>query len=403
MTSSVRRLRLMLLCLLGLLATVPLINWIVNPYGVWRIAVVDRVYRVTQPQPFTNEAAERVTSAYRVRVEEPTTVLVGSSRVLLGMPIEPGGQDGFLNASLSGASLAEIAAVLRLATANPRLQRVIWGVDFYAFEEKFIGFRQPETRMRLEGDEGRLMLMRIKETLLSMQALADSRRVLSRVIGGRDKLPLPVPVPWPEQVIKENLEDPAQHGLDQADAEELKRHLADWIFNYSDYQLSDTQLSLFRTAMATLQQARIDVILFVPPLSHCELEVIEQAGQWDTFQRWKRQLVPTAPYWDFSGYEKLDRVDSFFVNVAHFKPAVGHVILRKLLGQGCEQCGKMAQIIGDAGVWADMATVDAYLTRQEEIRRASRHRNDACTKMVEEMLRSRTANVARPSAEALGR
>ena len=112
---------------------------------------------------------------------------MGSSRVVVGMYIEQGMEDGVFNASMSGASLAEIAAILRLATANPDLKRVIWGVDFYAFDERFAGFRHPETRLRLEGGERQVMALRISETLLSMRALEDSRRALMRAMGGRKK------------------------------------------------------------------------------------------------------------------------------------------------------------------------------------------------------------------------
>ena len=45
---SVRRLRLMLLCLAGFLAAVAAINWIVNPYGAWRSTVIDPAHRVTR-------------------------------------------------------------------------------------------------------------------------------------------------------------------------------------------------------------------------------------------------------------------------------------------------------------------------------------------------------------------
>ena len=69
----------------------------------WRSTVIDPAYRVTGGP--RNEAGERVTTAYRIRAERPTTLLVGSSRVIVGMYIEHGAQDGFFNASMSGASL----------------------------------------------------------------------------------------------------------------------------------------------------------------------------------------------------------------------------------------------------------------------------------------------------------
>ena len=161
-----RRLRLMLACLAGFLTAVAAINWIVNPYGAWRPALIDPSHRVDGAA--RGEAGERVTTAYRIRADRPATVLVGSSRVVAGMYIERGARDGVLNAAMSGASLAEVRAILRLAAANPRLERVIWGVDFYAFDARFAGFRHPDTRIRLEGTEWEVAGMRIKETLLSL-------------------------------------------------------------------------------------------------------------------------------------------------------------------------------------------------------------------------------------------
>src|SRR5262249_3418890 len=62
------------------------INWTVNPYGAWRTDVVHPLHR---PSRITEtEVGERVVTAYRIRAERPTTLLVGSSRVLNGMPVE---------------------------------------------------------------------------------------------------------------------------------------------------------------------------------------------------------------------------------------------------------------------------------------------------------------------------
>ena len=393
MTDSVRRLCLMLLCLAGFLAAVATVNWIVNPYGAWRSAVIDPAHRFSEAT--RNEASERVTTGYRIRVEQPTNLLVGSSRVVVGMYIERGARDGVFNASMSGASLAEIAAVLRLATANSRLKRVIWGVDFYAFDERFIGFRHPETRVRLEGDERQLMMMRIKETLLSVQALDDSRKVVRRAARGQRPGPFGGPVPWPEDVIRTRLADPGRPGLALADDASLKAQVVNWVGNYSDYRPSDSLQHLFRGAVSGVRAAGIEAVLFVPPLSRCELEVIDQTGSWGAFQTWKRQLLETGPYWDFSGYGKLEGMEALFLDVPHVWPAVGHVMLREFLGQGCGQCGEVARLVREAGVWVDAATIDAYLARQETLRTAARSRRDRCAKVVEEMLRAATSTAGK--------
>jgi hypothetical protein len=66
---------------------------------------------------------------------------------------------------------------------------------------------------------------------------------------------------------------------------------------------------------------------------------------------------------------------------------VGQVILRRLLGLDCSDCGETARTIWDAGVWVDATTVDAYLARQDATRAAMRNRNTRCAKVVEEMLK----------------
>jgi hypothetical protein len=80
-------------------------------------------------------------------------------------------------------------------------------------------------------------------------------------------------------------------------------------------------------------------------------------------------------------------MDSLFFDVAHFWPAVGHVMLRGFLGRGCEQCGDEAAIVRAAGVLVDGATVDAHLARQEARRSAARSEDHRCTRLVDEMLR----------------
>jgi len=384
----------MLVCLAGVLVSVVAINWIVNPYGVWRTTVIDRAYRLTDAA--ADEGRERLTTPYRIRTEQPSTLLVGSSRVLWGMFVAQSGHETLFNASLAGATLAELAILLRLATENPRLRRVIWGIDFYAFDERSVEFPHLETRRRLEVDEQHVLALQMRETLFTMRALRDSSRVLARAARGHKPESLAKPVPWPEHLIKERLTSLSRRGLAQGKKAKIKRQLQNWIDSYVDYRLSRRQITLFQEMVADLRRTGLEVILFVPPLSNCELETIDQAGQWDTFQRWKRRLLGVGPYWDFSGYGKLDLSPELFADVAHFKPEVGQVILRRLLGMDCAGCGDRARTIWDAGVWVNTTTVNAYLASQEATRTAIRPQDASCAKVVEGMLGALATSTSRP-------
>jgi hypothetical protein len=381
----------MLACLAGVLTVTVTTNWVVNPYGVWPTTVVPRAYRLTGAG--ADELGERLTTPYRLRVEQPVTLLVGSSRVLKGMVVDQSGHEAFLNAGLSGATLTELAGVLRLATVNPHLQHVIWGVEFYAFDEKYVPY-DPQTRRRLEANARRALTMRITETLFNMEAFRDSRRVLWKAARRQKPGSLTDPVPWTEDLIKERFARVSQQGLIETNEATIRRQLSNWIVSYVDYRPSPRQFSLFQETVVDLRGTGRDVILFVPPLSDCELETIDQSGGWDAFQRWKRDLLKVGPYWDYSGYGKLDLLPQLFTDVPHFKPAVGQVILRRALGLDCAGCGEKAKIIWDAGVWVDPTTVDAYLAGQEAARAAVRPRNTRCTQVVERMLAARAASTS---------
>jgi hypothetical protein len=307
------------------------------------------------------------------------------------MPIDGGYRDGILNAALPGGSLAEIAAILRLAVANPRLRHVIWGVDFFSFDEKYLSAGDPDTLMRLEPRRWSMRtLVSIQETLLSAQALDESGKILLRAMQAFTSLrPIPPapPAAWPERLIRERLDDPSQAGLGTLDDRGLKSVLAAWVAHYQGYRPSAAQLAVFRETVARTQEAGRKLTLFIPPLSTCELETIDQTGRWEAFQRWKRELVDVAPYWDFANYGKLERTEYLFQDIFHMKPAVGHVILRQMLALDCGGCGPVAEMIRRTAVWVDGATVGRHLAAQEALRMTQTSRASRCGRAVGNLLR----------------
>src|SRR5216684_6290733 len=151
-----RRLRLMAVALIAFFSAVVGVNYLANPYGAWRPRIFGDIYRLVDN--------ERLVIPYLLRTARPEILLVGSSRVMIGMEIEQGIRGGVMNAALSGATLQEIAKVVDRALRNPQLKRVIWGLDFFAFDENR-SFSDPETCARLDGNLGPTIM----ETLLSLE------------------------------------------------------------------------------------------------------------------------------------------------------------------------------------------------------------------------------------------
>jgi hypothetical protein len=258
---------------------------------------------------------------------------------------------------------------------------VIWGVDFYAFDERFVGFRHPETRVGLEGDERQMMAMLIKETLLSLQAFDDRRKVIRRAARGHTPGLYAVPMPWPEETIRARLADPGRPGLAQTDDASLRAQLVNWVGNYSEYRPSAAPGDYFCRTVAGVRVAGST------SSCSCRCSAAASSRSWTrraagaAFQTWKRQILDAGPYWDFSGFGKLDAMESLFLEAAHFWPAVGHTMLRQFLGLGCGPCGATAETIRAAGVGMDRSTVDAHLGRQETARTAVQRQGNRCARV----------------------
>lgn len=379
----------MVLYLSAFVAAVAAFNGLANPYGAWPVSMIDPIYH--------RGGEGRVGTPYRLRIEHPTIVLVGSSRVMIGMRIEQGSRDGVLNAGLPAAKLDEVVAVVEVALENPNLKRLVWGVDFFDFSQRVAGVFDPDTRLRLEGSR-RLM---VADTLLSMDALDLSRELVVRAARGRRKLPAArlMPIPWTEAAIRQEIDKPGRTSLDRADGVERDGQLAHWIEVYSRYRLSDRQIALFKRAVAETRRSGVELVCFVPPMSGYELEAIRQTGLWDVFQHWKRELAAIVPYRDFSGYNEIALNDRLFADVGHYKPASGFAILRLLLGEDCSRCGETARMVRDSGLWVEPATIDRVLATQDERRAAFVRHNSRWSEIVEDV-RRRSVSAESATAKA---
>lgn len=374
-----RRLLLMALSLSLLLTGVTAVNRLVDPYRVWRTAFLK------EPCVKPEERAEaRVGTPYWLRIQQPSTLLLGSSRVLEGIPIDNEMDGTFFNAAVPGPSLDEMAAMLQVALANPQLNRLIWGLDFYAFNESYEGFRDEGLPFRLQGDAGFL----VKETLLSLDAFNLSRKILMRTIGKPDcvrwkRLPH---APWSEAAIRQSFQSSEGVSLDRLDRRSIERDVI-WLRGlYEGYRLSRRSIALLAEAVDQSRKRGVEVILFVGPQSQYDLEAIRQVGQWEMYETWKRRLAAIAPLWDFSGYNAPARLDTLYKDVVHVKPAVGHALLRHLLGMECNLCGGPAHVVIGAGVRVTSATVDAHLAGLETDRNAGTLGEDKYSELVKRVL-----------------
>jgi hypothetical protein len=369
-----RRVRCMLLGLLGFLLAAAAVNRIVDPYDAWPPNVVGDAYRSDAEfgdDPYAS-GADRVTTAFRLETVQPRVLLLGSSNVLIGMYVAHREHGAFFNAAQIGATIDELATLLRVAIDHHRPEVIVWGLDFYAADARVSGFRFAAEGARLQAYTGPTSfwrLQRARYTLLSLNALDASRRVLLRALLRRRRLD--PEVPWPEGTIRKQLEKFRDTRL--PDSSTLPRREAMWHDLYRTIEPSPEILHTLGEAVARAEKAGSRLIFVIPPTSRIHLRALDGAREWKKFQAWKRRLgAIIGPYWDLSGYNDLGCSDHFFVDFLHMRPVTGQVVLRRLLGLGCEECGDLARVVEGAMAYVAPESIDRHLARQDDERRLRR-------------------------------
>jgi hypothetical protein len=333
-------------------------NYSVNPYGAWRRAMVDPIFR--------NLTGDRAQMPYQLWTTAPETLLIGSSRVQEGLRIEQGYRAGVLNASLGAAGIQDLARIVVLALRNPKLKRIVWGVDFYAFNGRRHHVNPSfDERIALQPD------MLLEDSLVSLSAMGDSFDELKRALRGRRNLKatMAANVPWPRELICAQLIAQRKHGLAVATPANIEIGLAQvhaWF--YANYEFSPAIAARFREVVQAARARKVEVILFVPPMSEYELEVIRQGGLWPDFERFKRAVAAAGPLWDFAAYNRLATADDLFLDVLHLKPAAGNEILRIMFGMEPASCGVDAEIISASAVRVDSGSINGVLALEARAR-----------------------------------
>ncbi len=372
-------------------AIVATVNCLVNPYGAFRGQLVDPIFRKIQQ--------ERLATPYRIRTAQPHTVLVGSSRVLMGMPIPQGMRDGVMNAALSASTMKQLCALLRRALENPDLRQIIWGVDFFTFNKNW-NKDDPLFDRRMENR----FAQKLEDAVISGSAFDDSLDCVKRAMRGRAKLPpiATASIPWPPALICDEFEARHNAGLAHSGPLSIQHQLTDDVPNYARFEFSQEFFDLFRDTLNLARSHDLRVILFVPPMNQYELEMIRLSGHWDDFQNWKRKLTTIGPYVDFSGYNEIAQSDGMFMHLLHFKSAVGETILRILFEQPLETCGAMPEIVARSAMHVDADSIEDALKKQERMRLAVANDNSRYARMVAMVLAERRRAAGNSAAGDFG-
>lgn len=325
-------------CLLSSLSLVAVVNIIIDPYQYF---FTKKISGLNEYKPEYREH-EMLSKAAEIKHINAETILLGSSRVMMGLntsnPVfsEP---KTVYNLGLPGTNMYESLQYFKHAlTFQKNIKQVVIGVDFFMFNKNLENLDN--------FDEARLgktiYLKDLMNTTLSIDTLDASLSTIEANYSG-DHL----------KKTEESTRNKFRRWIEK---------FLNYEGFYKTYTLSEEQLNYFKTLINLCEKNNIDYYVFISPTHATQYEAIDVAGLWNTFEDWKRAIVHITPVWDFSGYnsvttEAISESMINYIDSSHYSPHTGDLVLYKMLGD------RVNTVPQDFGVLIDRNNLKPHFQR----------------------------------------
>lgn len=354
---------------LVVLACAALLNMYLDPFGVWHSYTdVARMNPVTHAKPGI-DSDPRFAKPLQVISLKPQTIIVGSSRVRDGM--DPALLEGLvpapiMNYGTAGMRATEGAKFIRHAVDVAKVKTVIWGLDFFGFNDLNMnemgkdGFNILQSSMR-PNDIARLLIawptMELTGEMFAGKAIT--------LPNGFNHAPATPPAEILQSILRNAV------GFANVD------------FLYGKFGSFTAHMQAFEDAIAYATSKGVDVYLYTSPLHGLVMESIFQKGSQDIFLLWKKAIAEVAhkynvPIYDYMTYNSITTADgaaaaTYFFDGAHFTPLVSRLILGKYFAVPTGQVGGQAagqDAVADFGIPLTADTINSQwqklLTQRQE-------------------------------------
>lgn len=372
-------LTVIILCML-LIGFIVALNFLVDPYNIFESPTYERFNK------HKIESKEYILKAKEIANQKPDTIFLGSSRTRQGL--SPSyyerivGEDAY-NVGLPGATMyVELKYFEYALKNNPKLKRVIIGLDFEAFNRFGIN---PSSFDEKHLSDKRWIKEDLILNLFTIRALTDSMHV---IIENRKNI----------SILTQDslLEDGSHNESVQLDIHQellnkginpFYKHLEEYLVNeqlLEKYDLSDKDISYFKKIVELCEENQIELIAFIQPTHALQWTGIEEAGFWVQLEQWKKEIVHITSVWDFSGYNSItttstDNFDVYF-DQSHYRKKIGNFILHQVLQLDVEK------VPSDFGVYLTEKNIQSHLYKVRADRDAWMADNPLIVQRIDQML-----------------
>ncbi len=324
------------LSIIFLVITVGLFNFIVDPYGLYRVVDV----KGFNQQKEGVRTSIRYVKALEIALIKPKTIIMGSSRVHDGVnpnSIKLENYHPVYNYGFEMARIKEIKYYLQHAIKNSEVKNLIFGIDFFMFNK----FERLNSTFDSEIVKKDVTFIDVYfKPLLSMSSVLNSYRSIKSSVA------------YPERrEFLSNGYRPGKHVFYGLKDYGKLHNYTNWTFlsskssatlYYSKMATDEETFQDFEEILKICKVNNINVKLYISP-AHANLdgEGLLAAGLYKELEDWKRSISSITsdfevPLYDFSGYnlvtteEVITPMNNYW-DSSHFKEKIGDIILDRVL------------------------------------------------------------------------
>lgn len=342
-----------------ILGSIACVNWLVDPFAM---------YWSAQSSMFNELKSEagtrtRVTKAYQVRDIAPEILLVGNSRIEMGLSPNSSlfNNKKVYNQGMPGAHVVmQVDYAIDAIKTTPNIKQVFISIDFLDFllteqqlklplQELDHSFRvNYDFRLRsFDGENQFNEVSRLKEKMsliFSLDALSASISTISRQntnTSSIDKHGFNTALSYISIMNSEGIKPLFTQKL-----KEITTKLSQPLFltTKTNSYISPRFKHIGRL-VDLAKERNIEVTLFINPYHYSYLHTLADNQQWQNFKRWKKSAInyvteryqDNVTLWDFSGFSEIitEKVTidtpkvkmKWFWEPAHYRKELGDVML----------------------------------------------------------------------------
>ncbi|WP_448547384.1 hypothetical protein [Thalassotalea fusca] len=333
-------------------------NWFIDPFAMYWSPTIEGINEI-KPEAGNRS---RIIKAYRVIETSPEVLLVGNSRIEMGLPHDSKhfASNSVYNQGLPGAKLhMQIDYAKDVIQNNSDLKEIIMSIDFLDFliapdelsQQLNLANskRSYDKYLRTRTDN---MYAYFSEKLAVSYQLLFSLDALQATFNTFSNQNFYVNTITPSGF---NIANGYKHIIEYEGYEALYKQKLDWLLGKlasrnwilfpSNSTFTSPKFDQLESLISLCQEKNITFRLFINPYHFSYLHAIEQAGYWEEFLAWKWALVKfldgkhydEVNLWDFSlinarTTEAIDQTGEllWFWEPAHYKSSYGETIIETI-------------------------------------------------------------------------